>query len=294
VYKLLIPFLFIIFQIPAVASHQVAATTVTTTLPGDDINLQARRIIQTIVGVVGLKSNFEIQAAKIPNAAAVVFNGKRYILYNPQFIAVLDKAAGKHWPSIAILAHEIGHHLNGHTLTKNGSLPQTELDADEFSGFVLRKMGASLKDAQLAIQIAGNSRATHTHPAKADRLIAIEKGWQRATNQANGQEDLATYAEPEVPPAVPERKNSTTLADQYIAFDVHFSTEPSSKYFVTNNNNFVKVHNDELLVLGKMTRTGKTTFPLVLFNGDRQVFFVSNDGAIYTDKGRKIGWLNPR
>ena len=279
---------------PALASpHQAPATTQIKTLPDDDINLQARRIIQTIVGVVGLKSNFEIQAAKIPNAAAVVFNGKRYILYNPQFIAILDKAAGKHWPSIAILAHEIGHHLNGHTLTKNGSLPQTELDADEFSGFVLRKMGASLKDAQLAIQIAGNTRATHTHPAKADRLIAIENGWQRATNQANGQEDLAIDAET-APASVPERRSSTTLVDQHIAFDVHFATEPSSKYFVTNNNNFVKVHNDELLLLGKMTRTGKSTFPLVLFNGDRQVFFVNNEGAIYTDKGRKIGWINPR
>lgn len=290
-YKLLIAFLFTIIQLPALSAPVQERRSV----PTDDINLQARRIIQTIVGVVGLKSNFEIRAAKIPNAAAVVFNGKRYILYNPRFIAVLDKAAGKHWPSIAILAHEIGHHLNGHTLTKDGSLPQTELDADEFSGFVLRKMGASLQDAQLAIQIAGNTRATHTHPAKADRLIAIEKGWQRATDQANGKEDLATYAEPDTPPLRnPENNTSLAIADRYIAYDVHFATEPASKYFVTTNNNFVKVHNDELLVLGKMTRTGKTTFPLVLFNGDRQVFFVSQEGAIYTDKGRKIGWINQR
>ena len=287
-FKLLLPYIFFLFQIPAIAGSGSSK-------PDDDNNLQARRIIQNIVAVVGLKSNFEIQAANIPNAAAVVFNGKRYILYNPQFIAVLDKAAGKHWPSVAILAHEIGHHLNGHTLTKNGSLPETELDADEFSGFVLQKMGASLKDAQLAIEIAGNTRATHTHPGKTDRLIAIEKGWQRATNQANGKELLAMEAEPTPPVSrMPEQNNSTALADRYIAYDVHFATEPSSKYFVTVNNNFVKVHNEELLVLGKMTRTGKSTFPLVLFNGDRQVFFVSNEGGIYTDKGRKIGWINPR
>ena len=289
-YKLLILFLFSIVQLPALA----APLQVRIAVPDDDINLQARRIIQTIVGVVGLKSNFEIQAAKIPNAAAVVFNGKRYILYNPQFILLLNKAAGKHWPSIAILAHEIGHHLNGHTLTKDGSLPQTELDADEFSGFVLQKMGATLQDAQLAIKIAGNTRATHTHPARADRLIAVENGWQRATDQANGKEDLTTYAEPATPPAALEKNNSVALANQYIAYDVHFATEPASKYFVTTNNNFVKVHNDELLILGKMTRTGKSTFPLVLFNGDRQVFFVSNEGGIYTDKGRKIGWINAR
>ena len=288
-YKLLIPYILILFQLPVIASPGSVT-------PADDNNVQARRIIQNIVAVVGLKSNFEIQAANIPNAAAVVFNGKRYILYNPQFIAVLDKAAGKHWPSVAILAHEIGHHLNGHTLTKNGSLPETELDADEFSGFVLQKLGASLKDAQLAIEIAGNTRATHTHPAKTDRLIAIEKGWQRATNQANGKELLAMEAEPTPPPAarMQPRHNTTTLADRYIAYDVHFATEPSSKYFVTVNNNFVKVQDEELLVLGKMTRTGKSTFPLVLLNGDRQVFFVHNEGGIYTETGRKIGWMNPR
>ena len=287
-HKILIVFIFSLFLLPAFALKNSG-------IPGDDNNQQARRIIQSIVAVVGLKSNFEIQAASIPNAAAVVFNGKRYILYNPQFIAQLDQRAGKHWPSVAILAHEIGHHLNGHTLTKNGSLPHNELDADEFSGFVLQKMGASLKDAQLAIEIAGNTRATHTHPAKADRLIAIEKGWQRSTNLANGKEIIAMDAEPAAPaPQIQQRSQATTLADRYIAFDVHFATEPSSKYFVTVNNNFVKVHNEQLLVLGKMTRTGKSSFPLVLFNGDRQVFFVSNEGGIYTDKGRKIGWINPR
>ena len=34
-----------------------------------------------------------------------------------------------------------------HTLERGGSRPEIELEADEFSGFVLRKMGATLPQA---------------------------------------------------------------------------------------------------------------------------------------------------
>lgn len=34
----------------------------------------------------------------------------------------------------SIHAHEIGHHLSGHTLTSGGDRHQQELEADEFSG----------------------------------------------------------------------------------------------------------------------------------------------------------------
>src|SRR5688572_22598823 len=106
----------------------------------------ATKIIELILETVGLRASFEVRKANVPNAAAVVYKGKRYILYNPSFIAAMDKAAGTPWASIAVLAHEIGHHLSGHTLDGNGSLPSIELEADEFSGFVLRKMGASLEE----------------------------------------------------------------------------------------------------------------------------------------------------
>src|SRR5687767_9596251 len=47
---------------------------------------EAKQTIKDIIAVIGLKPNFEVQAAKIPNAAAVVYRGKRYVLYNPDFI----------------------------------------------------------------------------------------------------------------------------------------------------------------------------------------------------------------
>src|SRR5687767_3087768 len=95
----------------------------------------AKQTIKDIISVIGLKPNFEVQAANIPNAAAVVYRGKRYVLYNPDFINRLNNAAGNKWASISVLAHEIGHHLDGHTLDGRGSRPEIELEADEFSGF---------------------------------------------------------------------------------------------------------------------------------------------------------------
>jgi hypothetical protein len=116
---------------------------------------EAESMIDEIIDVVGLKPHFETRSANLPNAAAVIHGNKRYILYNPQFISSLNKSAGTKWASVSILAHEIGHHLNGHALEEGGSRPEIELEADEFSGFVMKRLAATLAEAQLAMTIAG-------------------------------------------------------------------------------------------------------------------------------------------
>ena len=66
----------------------------------------------------------------------------------------MDNQAKNDWAAISILAHEIGHHLNGHALNKEGSNHRKELQADEFLGFVLARKKCPLEDAQSAV---GNS-----------------------------------------------------------------------------------------------------------------------------------------
>ncbi|MEP6847047.1 MAG: hypothetical protein ABI861_13635, partial [Panacibacter sp.] len=80
-------------------------------------------------------------------------------------------------------AHEIGHHLSGHTLLQGGSRPDLELEADRFSGYILYKMGATLDDAQIAIKIFSSDNSSSTHPAKKSRLVAITNGWLAAKEQ---------------------------------------------------------------------------------------------------------------
>jgi Zn-dependent protease with chaperone function len=84
---------------------------------------------------------------------------------------------------MALIAHEMGHHLNGHTLHRGGSEPALELEADEFAGFVLRKLGATLREAQEVMYLISGSQSSATHPARNDRMLAIEKGWTREMNE---------------------------------------------------------------------------------------------------------------
>lgn len=134
-------------------------------------------IVGKIVEASGLAKNFEIGVAPVPNAAAVIVGGSRRVLYNPDFLDRLAGMAASKWAPISVLAHEIGHHLNGHTIGSGGSRPALELEADKFSGFILQRLGASLKDATVTIETLAPQADTRTHPGRAQRLEAIAEGW---------------------------------------------------------------------------------------------------------------------
>jgi hypothetical protein len=141
---------------------------------------QAQDAVGRILGTVGLERNFEIRAAGVPNAAAEIKGTRRFIFYSQTFFERTKSSTGTDWGPISILAHEVGHHLQGHTLDRVGSRPKEELEADSWSGFVLQKMGASLNDAQAAMTRFSSDVASDSHPAKHDRLAAIANGWRRA------------------------------------------------------------------------------------------------------------------
>jgi hypothetical protein len=264
----------------------------------------ARDIMRNIISAVGLQPKFETKEASIPNAAAVIYNRKRYILYNPKFVSSLNKIAGNQWASVSILAHEIGHHLNGHTLEGGGSKPAIELEADEFSGFVLQKMGATLPEAQAAMKIAASQRASHTHPAQNNRLVAIAKGWNNARGQnGNTNSDVAKkYQKPEVttqPVSEPIARNTRPtpvsnnlpIAEQYISKDIYFTADKSANYFVTIRNNVVKVQGNKLSVIGKLAASDSRDYPLVIHDDADFYLLVTRQGTIVTPTGKKIGFM---
>jgi len=143
---------------------------------------EAQSILNMILSASGLSSNFKLVAGNVPNAVAVILlNSKtkepeRYIIYNQTFMYNIEKRIN-YWASVSILAHEIGHHLNGHSLMPGGSRPSLELEADKFSGFVLATLGANLEDAQAAINNLVSEEGSLTHPPKSARLAAIANGW---------------------------------------------------------------------------------------------------------------------
>lgn len=259
---------------------------------------EAKQYAQEIIRAVGLKPNFEVMPANVENAAAVVYGGKRYVLYNPTFINALVQKTGNKWAAVSVLAHEIGHHLNGHTVTTSGSHPAIELEADEFSGFVLRKMGASLADAQAAMKILAGQTASRTHPAQHDRLAYIAKGWHSADNKERGR-DVAHVPEIKPPAPVPQRKTQqgSSQAGAYsrsIIGDVRFHADPYAKYYVTSQYNLVKVSNNRVYSIGRIARLNSQLYPYLIYDQNNTQLLVDARGSIITKQGKQIGQLSAR
>ena len=136
--------------------------------------------MKELVDAVGAAPNFVVRAGGVPNAAAVIQGTDRYIVYNPQFIQQIKDKTRSNWSIYSILAHELGHHFNGHTLLPGGSRPDLELQADEFSGHLMFTMGATLEQAEQAMKTLSPLEDGPTHPGRNKRLAAIEKGWSKA------------------------------------------------------------------------------------------------------------------
>ena len=161
---------------------------------------EADNALDEILAVVGAAKRFMLfPCDNIQNAIAYTSpTGLRYILYDPLFIESLVSGEN-YWSSMSILAHEVGHHINGHTLRGDISLYESrlkELEADEFAGFVLAKLGADIdviKQVFLSIGVDGDDTYS-THPNKSRRVNAIVKGFERArSNTGFTQTKLSTF-----------------------------------------------------------------------------------------------------
>lgn len=275
----------------------------------------AEAVIEKILSVVGLRSNFEVRAANVPNAAAVILKNKRYILYNPKFITRINYASGNDWAGISIIAHEIGHHLNGHTLQKGGSRPDLELEADEFSGFVLCKMGADKDDAQAAMNVAASQKSSHTHPARKDRLVAISDGWNNAIRQVSGNVSAQRVAQTRSNPAItkpamveiaspvrsstsgaspvrPSTSDTSGLEERHIAFDVYFNADQNGQYFITSGGNLVNVEDDSVYLIGRLAESNRRGYKLMLSDKNYNYLYIAPKGQIVNGYGKSVGYID--
>ena len=154
---------------------------------------EAERGLDRILSVIGASKRFVLQPCdNINNAVATSYKGIRYILYDKDFMDSLD--SGDNWSNLFILAHEVGHHINGHSLdillyAAEAVEPETlankrqqELEADEFAGFILGKLGATLKQTSSSINLISSEKddTFETHPSKSKRLASIEIGYNKA------------------------------------------------------------------------------------------------------------------
>jgi hypothetical protein len=158
---------------------------------------EANRTLSRICEAADIPNNFVMAACpSIQNCQAVydAKSGTPYILYDPAFVNRVrgfsftnrDLPVGTtDWHPIAILAHELGHHLCQHTtnrqLTSQLSLVNIELQADEYAGRILYKLGASLDQSISVMHTAVVSEnGSMSHPGRAARIEAVTRGYREA------------------------------------------------------------------------------------------------------------------
>lgn len=283
---------------------------------------EGQAIIADILEAVNMRANFEIRSTNsVQNAAAVNYGGRRYVLYNPNFINQLDRASGNRWASISVLAHEVGHHLEGHTENSQGSHPTIELEADEFSGYALRKMGASLADAQSAMRLIASQYASATHPAKHNRLSAIEDGWNTANRESGSMSNRTptptpTHREPtrreptrQEPTTrqpsgqsrtgtgtqTPRQTTTVSIGDILVGILGQVlgggSSVRNGGFVVNEQATVLQRVNNGWSQIGQLTRLNNSRFPFMIQGAGGNQMYVDQRGNIINRAGQVLGLL---
>ena len=155
-------------------------------------------VVNQICNTIGVKPNFVLVPKNISaiSVYATISDGKRMLVYNPEFVQNIRTTTKTNWSVVMVLAHECSHHLLGHILTNDvtpglGNMlnnnvtaeqsRQYELEADQSAGFILAKMGATLEETESVLKSLKLSEdSLGRYPAKSSRLIAAERGWNSA------------------------------------------------------------------------------------------------------------------
>ena len=194
--------LFLLFFIPLVSFGQdygnsIDAMKLCSVLQTNNFgtDVEAEKGLDRILSAIGASKRFVLQpCSNINNAVAASYKGIRYIFYDRDFMFSIN--SGNNWGNLFILAHEVGHHINGHSLdlvlyAAEVVEPKTlvnkrqqELEADEFAGFVLAKLGAPLSAVNKVISKSSNNSddSYSTHPSRNKRLNAVSRGYNKASS----------------------------------------------------------------------------------------------------------------
>lgn len=174
-------------------------------------------IVDQILRATGSLRNFELVQCNVESVAAILADGKRYLLYSQDFYLQLPQ--NERAVAYGLLAHEIGHHINEHTFDP-AFREKEELEADFFMGYALCKV-EGIAQLRSAMDISRKQPLSYgTAPEK--RRLAIQNGWQRSNLHVQVQEENmawegATAADirlPYFPWPPPERFQRQTLSEQ--------------------------------------------------------------------------------
>jgi hypothetical protein len=118
--------------------HDIHASDVT-----DRVWRFAQRWVISIANSVQYEPSFELCSSNDVRTVAVFQPPARLIFQRSEFEQLLN-APRSNWNAIAALSHEVGHfvlHINLSATRARYTQRDIELQADEFAGFVLRRLG---------------------------------------------------------------------------------------------------------------------------------------------------------
>ena len=201
---------------------------------------QANAALDKILSSIGASKRFVLQeCSNMNNAVAVSYQGVRYILYDPDFMNEITYSDT--YQNMFILAHEVGHHINGHTLDLNlesdeiavnmslSSSRVQELEADEFAGFVMGRLGAPLSSLINVLKNISteNDDSYSTHPNLSKRIAAVKKGF----DSSGGAVDLKNNR------VVESKYSNTSYANvEYLTLTDYYSDAIYTGYVSINTN----------------------------------------------------------
>lgn len=131
---------------------------------------------------------------------ASINTSQRYIIFDESYLHSQARLSGEeYWGAVAILAHEIGHHvfsdsgnrgfsnLESNIYRELASLARSrigELNADSFAGYALAYLGASLENSQALMKtMEERYDILSTHPSGPKRVRAVTIGWLQACKE---------------------------------------------------------------------------------------------------------------
>ncbi len=142
---------------------------------------EMEELAHTVLKLHGL--NHKIAVVVDPEAAkscayATTLRGVQYIGVFLECTGPLRIGGDYNWNAVGIICHEVGHLAAGHTVIP-GSSRTEETEADEFAGYAMARLGASLQEALTFGHSLSPFGGKH-HPPRKVRLASVERGYNRA------------------------------------------------------------------------------------------------------------------
>lgn len=144
--------------------------------------------LEQIADIAGFETNFMVYSTKTAGMSVIASineaNNERIIIYNDAYRQKIAASRNLDWTTIFMIAHEVGHHLAGHTLGNDESKRrQEELSADYFAGFIMAHCYAEKSHVLEAINFLEENPTDGIHPPRIERENKILEGWAKGVKR---------------------------------------------------------------------------------------------------------------